>query len=135
MRYLTSLFGALALAALAAGAAPALAAHRGEAERPERVGEKINLVKGQEGTRLIGHAVKSRSGRVLGKLADLGIASGADQELYAVISLGGVLGIGPRRVAVPFSEIDTSHADYLVFTGEPESLKDRPLFRHTGSRR
>jgi hypothetical protein len=119
-------------AALTVGAGPAMAAHGGQDQRPERMGEKIDLVKGQEGTRLIGHAVKTRDGRRLGKLADLGIASGPDQALYAVIAPGGVLGIGPRRVAVPFDEIDTSHRGYLVFPGDPESLKDRPLFRHSG---
>lgn len=125
----------LAAAVLVAVSGAAWAAHGGQPAQPEEMGEKIDLVKGQEGTRLIGHAVKSREGEVIGKLADLGITTGGEQAVYAVISLGGVLGVGPRRVAIPFSEIDVSHPDYLVFTGDPDSLKDRPLFRHTRGER
>ena len=130
-----AIVASLTAVVLVAASGTVFAAHGGQEAHPDEMGEKIDLVKGQAGTRLIGHPVKSRDGQVLGKLADLGFTSGDDPNVYAVISLGGVLGVGPRRVAVPFSEIDVSHRDFLVFTGDPDSLKDRPLFRHTGGER
>lgn len=130
-------FGGCAVAALVmlAVSASVDAAHQGQASHPEGMKGKIELIKGQKGTRLVGHPVKDQDGRTLGKLADLGIASGPENRVYAVISLGGVMGVGPRRVAVPMSELDLSHTGYIVFTGETEALKDRPLFRHEGGKR
>lgn len=129
MRVTAVLCGGAAALALALAAGPAVAAHEGGVEPPEGMAGKIELIKGKMGTRLIGHAVRSRDGEVLGELADLGIATGEENPVYAVISLGGVLGVGPRRVAVPLGELDLTHSGYVVFKGSPDSLKDRPLFR------
>ena len=104
------------------------AAHEGKEVKPGDLPGKIELVKGREGARLLGHPVKSQQGQVLGELADFGIESGSNR-VFAVISLGGVLGEGARRVAVPFDALELGHKGYVVYKGESAELKARPRFR------
>ncbi len=124
--------GALVLPAALLPVLPAAteAAHQGAEVEAEALPEKIELIKGRAGARLLGHPVQSPPGTVLGKLADFGIEAGTNR-VFAVISLGGIMGGGARRVAVPFDALDLGHSGYVVYQGDVADLKARPSFRPT----
>jgi sporulation protein YlmC with PRC-barrel domain len=77
---------------------------------------------------LIGAAVKSASGESIGEVEDLIVTSAANVT-SAVISTGGVLGVGAKKVAIPYKELSIApdgHALFLNLT--EEELQARPAF-------
>ncbi len=76
---------------------------------------------------LMGVEVMSPQGETLGELYDV-IYSRADEKLTAIISVGGVLGVGEKLVAEPFSAIDISGEDRVIMNATPEDLERRPGF-------
>jgi sporulation protein YlmC with PRC-barrel domain len=77
---------------------------------------------------LIGATVKNTSGQTIGEVEDL-IVSSAANVTSAVISTGGVLGVGAKQIAIPYKEftIDPDGRTlYLSLT--EEQLQSRPAF-------
>jgi len=80
----------------------------------------------------IGEEVRNGKGDAVGKVDDL-ILQGSDNVLYAVLSVGGFLGIGDRLVAVPFEElkIGVKEVDGLViYETTKDQLKKQPAFHY-----
>jgi|GEM_PF-935396 len=105
---------------------------------------------GERARDLLGVGVRSNAGENLGKLNDLLVDAHSGRIVYAVVSTGGVLGVGDTLHAVPFSavgfasdahenlQVDTTLADwqrapvynpdYIVSLADQE--KADYIFRH-----
>jgi sporulation protein YlmC with PRC-barrel domain len=81
-----------------------------------------------QASNLIGAAVKSTSGDAIGEVTDLIVSSAANVSL-AVVSVGGVLGVGEKKIAIPYKEFSVApdgNTLYLAMT--EEQLKAHPAF-------
>lgn len=78
---------------------------------------------------LIGDPVRNPAGEQLGKLEEIVIFLDSGQVAYAVLSAGGVLGVGDRFFAVPWSmiSVDTDSHE-LVVDVEKDLIEDSPGF-------
>ena len=119
-----------ALAAFAALAAPALVDAQGTTQTITTVDVK-SLATGYRSSKVVGSDVVNEKRETIGKVDDLLISR--DQHLYAVISVGGFLGIGSKLVAVPYSELaPTNDNNGFVLAGATkDSLKALPEYKYT----
>jgi sporulation protein YlmC with PRC-barrel domain len=79
-------------------------------------------------TEFIGEDVMNGKGEKVGSVDDLIVSTG-DQVLYAVLSVGGFLGIGDKLVAVPFKELKVGVKDVdgvIFYDTTKEKLKAQP---------
>lgn len=78
---------------------------------------------------LAGNKVVNKQNEDLGKIEDLMIDTTKGAVDYAVLSFGGVLGIGDKLFAIPMSRIsvDTNN-ERCVLNVDKERLKDAPGF-------
>ena len=79
---------------------------------------------------LIGEDVENAQDDEIGEIDDV-VYSEADNKLYAVISVGGFLGIGEKLVAVPYNELRMgADGDDIYLDTTEELLKSRPEFKY-----
>ncbi len=80
---------------------------------------------------LKGVEVQNQGGTKIGKVKEL-VASRQDNRLHAVISVGGVLGIGDTELAMPLDQL-TWQQDKLIAptTASKEQLKQQPGYNKT----
>jgi sporulation protein YlmC with PRC-barrel domain len=127
---------ALAGAVSAAGAyaqtqtqAPAGSAAPGDA-----VVIKVDVARvalGQRASKLVGAAVVNSKDERIGTIDDL-VVNPDDRVTYAILSVGGFLGIGSKLVAVPFDALQTMKEDRLMLPGATkEALRELPEFKYT----
>lgn len=78
---------------------------------------------------LIGTEVRNRAGESLGKLEEIMIDIHTGRIAYAVLSFGGILGIGNKLFAIPWQslEVDTENKR-LVMDAHKELLERAPGF-------
>jgi sporulation protein YlmC with PRC-barrel domain len=78
---------------------------------------------------LTGENVRNASGEDLGEIKDLMIDTANGTVQYAVLSFGGVLGMGDKLFAVPWNAMRLDTANHcLVLDVSQERLKDAPGF-------
>lgn len=106
---------ALAFVAFAAGAMPALADDTFFAEQKSTE----YLAK----DRLIGANVHNKDGKIIGHIDDL-VVDSDNKVVGAVISVGGVLGIGKKEVAVPFAALGIESKDDGINVVLPVATKE-----------
>ncbi|HUQ52984.1 MAG TPA: PRC-barrel domain-containing protein [Gammaproteobacteria bacterium] len=79
-------------------------------------------------THLIGAMVKRLTGDSVGEVKDLIVSADKDVRL-AVISVGGVLGVGSKTIALPFNQFQVAPDGATLFlTLSEEELSARPAF-------
>ncbi|MDD3828863.1 MAG: PRC-barrel domain containing protein [Anaerolineaceae bacterium] len=80
-------------------------------------------------TTLIGDRVRNMSGEDLGKLEEIMLDMDGGRVAYAVLSFGGVLGMGNKLFAVPWDAltVDTENKE-LVLNIDRETLENAPGF-------
>lgn len=79
------------------------------------------------GSQLIGMDVKNQQGEELGEIADLVLDPKEAKIKSVVISSGGMLGIGAKKVAVPWEQVKpASDEQALVVTMTREELQQAP---------
>lgn len=89
----------------------------------------VNTVKYLSATTLIGDEVKNQQGESLGHLKDVMLNTAAGEISYAVLSFGGVLGMGDKLFAVPWKSLMVDHQEKgLVLNVRKDQLKDAPGF-------
>ena len=77
---------------------------------------------------VIGADVVNADGNTVADIVDLVKRPGEDQ-LYAVLSVGGFLGIGDKQVVVPLSEFDVApDGQILMATATQDQLKSMPEY-------
>ncbi|MGE0117819.1 MAG: DUF4142 domain-containing protein [Dongiaceae bacterium] len=78
---------------------------------------------------LIGQTVVNQNGEEVGSIADI-VLNSNDRAVYAILSVGGFLGIGDKSVAVPFGELKPGENEtiLLMSSATEEDLKARPAY-------
>lgn len=122
-----------ALAIFAALTVPALAQDSKPAPQ-ETVGvatlDPATIATGWRASKIIGSTVENENGDTIGSVDDLILT--ADQQVpYAVLSVGGFLGIGAKLVAVPYMDLDTTQKGKTILrAATKESLTAAPEFKY-----
>ncbi|MFL9876579.1 PRC-barrel domain-containing protein [Paraburkholderia megapolitana] len=110
----------LAIGALAQGA-------------PQSVTEKrtdvVQRSAGYRASRLEGATVYNRDKDRIGKVDDLVVAPN-NSSVYAILSVGGFLGMDKHLVAVPFSDLQIDGRQLILPDATTKSLEALPEFRY-----
>jgi sporulation protein YlmC with PRC-barrel domain len=76
---------------------------------PTKEQEKLGMTKSIPSKKLVGANVENPNGEKLGTIDDIVIDLDSGKVAYAAVGVGGVLGMGEKLFAVPFSEFKISH--------------------------
>ena len=122
--------------ALFAGAAIVAAALAGPAFSqgvPQTVAlvkiDPITLATGYRTSKVVGSTVVNEAGETVGTIDDL-IVTPNDKIPFAVLSVGGFLGIGTKYVVVPYSTLQVHDKVMLLPGASKESLNALPEFKY-----
>jgi outer membrane murein-binding lipoprotein Lpp len=87
------------------------------------------LAAGYRATEVIGSAVVNDQNQTIGKIADL-LVSRDGKQPYAVLSIGGFLGMGTHLVVVPYDSLKFTDNKVVLPGGSKEGLKMLPEFKY-----
>lgn len=101
---------------------------------PQAITEKrtdvVQLASGYRASKLAGADVYNRNKDNLGTLDDLIVSPGGDRGTYAILSVGGVLGMGKHLIAVPFNDLQVNNPRVVLPDATKESLEALPEFKY-----
>ncbi len=92
--------------------------------------DATSLASGYRTSKVVGATVVNEAGETVGKIDDL-IVTPADKVPFAVLSVGGFLGVGDRLVVVPASALEVRDAKMFLGGATKESLKNLPEYKYT----
>ena len=87
------------------------------------------LAAGYRASKVIGSSVVNDANETIGKIDDLLVSSDGKQP-YAVLSVGGFLGMGTRLVVVPYETLKFADNKVILLGGTKEGLKMLPEFKY-----
>ena len=87
------------------------------------------LAAGYRASKVIGSSVVNDRGETIGKIDDL-LVSADGKQPYAVLSVGGFLGMGTRLVVVPYETLKFVDKKVMLPGGTKEGLKMMPEFKY-----
>lgn len=87
------------------------------------------LGEGRRSSKFVGSSVVNDANETVGTIDDLIIMSG-DKAPYAVISVGGFLGMGSRYVVVPYSALQMRDKQVLLRGATKDSLKGLTEYKY-----
>ncbi|RPI35349.1 MAG: PRC-barrel domain containing protein [Nitrospiraceae bacterium] len=90
-----------------------------------------DMMKGKsfiKGSKLMDADVENRQGEKLGKISDLVFDSRDNRVTFAVLSHGGVLGIGDKLIAVPITALTFKDEDTVILDINKDKLAAAPNF-------
>jgi PRC-barrel domain len=93
---------------------------------------KVNVQKlaaGYRASKVIGTSVTNDANETIGKIDDL-LVSSDGKDPYAVLSIGGFLGVGSHLVAVPYDSLKFVDKQFVLPGGTKEGLKMLPEFKY-----
>jgi len=100
-----------------------------EAQKELRQETNKKMMEVSRASKIIGTDVKNPHGDNLGGIKDLVLDPINGNIVYAVVSYGGVLGMGSKLFAIPWSVLRWSRdKDYYVLDMDKETLKKAPGF-------
>ena len=110
-------------------AAPSVVMAQGVTQTITAVDVRV-LDTGLRSSKIVGSDVISESKDTVGKIDDLIVSQ--DRKLFAIVSVGGFLGIGTKLVAVRYDDLrPTPDSKGFVLSGATkDSLKALPEFRY-----
>jgi sporulation protein YlmC with PRC-barrel domain len=80
-------------------------------------------------TKIIGSTLRDASGRRIGQIKELVLDSRRGDIAYAVVSFGGVLGVGKKLHAIPWQALQTANdGSYYVLHADRETINLAPGF-------
>jgi sporulation protein YlmC with PRC-barrel domain len=94
----------------------------------EEVGKDISEMSSED---LSGKTVVSSTGEEIGDIDEVGYSS-THQERVAVIEVGGFLGVGEKRIAVPLSDLEAGTDDSIQTSLTRESIEAQEEFDEAG---
>lgn len=101
---------------------------------PQAVTEKrvdvARLATGYRASKINGAAVFNRNKDKIGTVDDLILAPNGRQSAYAILSVGGFLGMGTHLVAVPFDSLQISSQQVMLPDATRDSLLALPEFKY-----
>lgn len=96
-------------------------------ERAEQANKSMQQV--SRASKISGTKVKNTIGDSLGDINDLVIDPESGQVVYAVVTFGGVMGVGNKLFAIPWRALHwASDKEYYVLDLDKETLKNAPGF-------
>ena len=110
----------------------ALVAGGASAQGAPQTVEKVNVEKlaaGYRASKIIGSSVLNDAKQTIGKVDDL-LVSPDGKQPYAVLSVGGFLGMGSRLVVVPFDNLKFAGKQVQLPGGTKEGLEKLPMFKY-----
>ncbi|MBM3549648.1 MAG: PRC-barrel domain containing protein [Alphaproteobacteria bacterium] len=120
---------AAAAAILIAGSASAQSQGAPQTAALIRV-DVTKLVTGNRASKIIGTSVVNEANETVGKVDELLI--GPDGRTpYAVLSIGGFLGLGERLVVVPYESLKMAASKIILPGASKEALKALPEYKYT----
>jgi PRC-barrel domain len=93
---------------------------------------KVNVQKlaaGYRASKVIGSSVTNDANETIGKIDDL-LVSSDGKDPYAVLSIGGFLGVGSHLVAIPYDSLKFVDKKFVLPGGTKEGLKMLPEFKY-----
>ena len=93
---------------------------------------KVNVQKlaaGYRASKVIGTSVVNDANETIGKIDDL-LVSADGKEPFAVLSIGGFLGMGNHLVALPYDNLKFVDKKLVLPGGTKEGLKMLPEFKY-----
>ncbi len=93
---------------------------------------KVNVQKlaaGYRASKVIGSSVTNDANETIGKIDDL-LVSSDGKDPFAVLSVGGFLGMGSHLVAVPYDSLKFLDKKFVLPGGTKEGLKMLPEFKY-----
>lgn len=91
--------------------------------------EATTLEKGYRTSKVVGANVVNANNETIGEIDDLIITPGG-KEPYAVVSVGGFLGIGDKLVVVPYSQFSMNNERMVLANATKESLTGLPEYTY-----
>ena len=80
---------------------------------------------------LVGARVRNPAGDNLGEIEEIVIPSGDQDDMLVIVSVGGVLDVGDKLVALPYDDLRVSlDGDTFYFDRSEEQLKAAPAFTY-----
>ena len=87
--------------------------------------DPTTLATGYRTSKVVGSSVVNEAGETVGTIDDL-IVTPADKVPFAVLSVGGFLGVGNKYVVVPASALEVRDQKMFLSGATKESLKSLP---------
>jgi hypothetical protein len=87
------------------------------------------LAAGYRASKVIGSSVVNDANETIGKIDELLISSNGKQP-FAVLSIGGFLGMGTRLVVVPYESLTFADNKVMLPGGTKDGLKMLPEFKY-----
>ncbi len=82
-----------------------------------------------KGSKIIGKSVQTMGGKKIGEIEDLAIDELDGQVRYAVLSFGGILGLGEKYFAIPWAALSLSNdKDHFALAVTEKELEKAPGF-------
>ena len=110
-----------------------LAAHAKAQGVPQTVDiVKVDVQKvaaGYRASKVIGSSVLNEANETIGKIDDL-LVTRDGKEPYAVLSIGGFLGMGTHMVVVPYDSLKFADNKVVLPGGSKDGLKMLPVFQY-----
>ena len=88
-----------------------------------------SLATGYRTSKVVGSTVVNEANETVGTIDDLIVTSGG-QAPYAVLSVGGFLGLGTKYVVVPFTALKIVDKKMVLPGGSKDALKALPEFKY-----
>jgi hypothetical protein len=87
------------------------------------------LATGYRSSKVVGSTVVNDANETVGKIDDL-IVTPDNKVPFAILSMGGLLGVGTHLIAVPFTSLKVSKDKMVLPGATKEALKDLPEFKY-----
>jgi hypothetical protein len=87
------------------------------------------LATGYRSSKMVGSSVSNENNETVGTIDDLIITPGG-QAPYAILSVGGFLGIGTKYVALPFTSLKIVDKKVVLPGGTKDALQGLPDFKY-----
>lgn len=126
-RSIALLAGAAVIAAAFSG--PALSQGSPQTASIMKV-DPASLATGYRTSKVVGSAVFSETNETVGTIDDLIVTPG-DKVPFAVLSVGGFLGMGTKYVVVPYNSLEVRDKKMVLVGATKESLKGLPEFKYS----
>jgi hypothetical protein len=95
--------------------------------------DPASLATGYRTSKVVGSTVVNETNETVGTIDDL-IVTPSEKVPFAVLSVGGFLGLGSKYVVVPFSSLQVKDKQMVLPGATKDSLKALPEFKYnTGS--
>jgi sporulation protein YlmC with PRC-barrel domain len=125
-----------ALAAALALSCGTVSAQSSRTERAEEYAQSLSYadyVKGRDlrASQIVGSRVRNAAGDNLGEIEELVIPTRDQDDMLVVVSVGGVLDVGDKLVALPYDDLRVSpDGDTFYFDRTEEQLKAAPAYTY-----